>query len=156
MTTELKISQKNLYDTDFVRWVDFTVEQLQNQDYASVDWANLIEEIADMSKREQKSLKGNLVVLLLHLLKWHYQPGYRSGSWRGSIREYRRRIKGDLQESPSLHSYLRDTLAKCYQDACAQAADETGLPFDTFPITCPYELESRLLNADFLPDNSLD
>jgi Domain of unknown function DUF29 len=92
VTTELQASQKSLYDTDFVGWVETTVEQLRNQDYANVDWQNLIEEIEDMSKRERKSLKSNLIIILLHLLKWQYQPELRSGSWKGSIREHRRRI----------------------------------------------------------------
>ncbi|GET41169.1 hypothetical protein MiSe_59810 [Microseira wollei NIES-4236] len=68
MATEIQAFQKSLYETDFVRWVETTVEQLRNQEYASVDWTNLIEEIEDMSKWERKSLKSNLVVLLLHLL----------------------------------------------------------------------------------------
>ena len=77
MTAELRADEKSLYETDFVRWVETVVAQLQAQDYASVDWANLIEE---MSRRERKSLKSNLVVILLHLLKWQYQPEARSGS----------------------------------------------------------------------------
>ena len=102
MSTELQPSQKSLYEANFVHWVETTVEQLRTQDYASVDWANLIEEIQDMSRRERKSLKSNLVVILLHLLKWQYQPDSRGGSWRGSIREHRRRINDDLKDSPSL------------------------------------------------------
>jgi Domain of unknown function DUF29 len=90
MTIDLQANQKNLYDRDFVGWIETTVEQLCAQNYADVDWTNLIEEIEDMSRRGRKSLKSNLVGLLLHLLKWQYQPEYRSGSWRGSIREQRR------------------------------------------------------------------
>ena len=77
MTAELRADEKSLYETDFVRWVETVVAQLQAQDYASVDWGNLIEE---MSRQERKSLKSNLVVILLHLLKWQYQPEARSGS----------------------------------------------------------------------------
>ena len=80
MTAELQADETNLYATDFVRWVETVVAQLQAQDYASVDWGNLIEEIGEMSRRERKSLKSNLVVILLHLLKWQYQPEARSGS----------------------------------------------------------------------------
>ena len=80
MTAEPRADQKSLYETDFVRWVETVVAQLQAQDYASVDWGNLIEELGEMSRRERKSLKSNLVVILLHLLKWQYQPEARSGS----------------------------------------------------------------------------
>ncbi|WNZ25941.1 DUF29 domain-containing protein [Leptolyngbya sp. NK1-12] len=150
MSIELPIDSKHLYNTDFVRWVETTVEQLRAQDYANVDWDNLIEEIADMSKRERKSLKNNLVVVLLHLLKWHYQPQQRSGSWRGSIREHRRRIADDLKDSPSLNSYFQAVLAECYASARAQAADETELPLETFPFDCPYT-PSQVLDPEFLP-----
>lgn len=151
MGTELQTNQKSLYETDFVRWVENTVEQLRSQNYASVDWINLIEEIEDMSRRERKSLKSNLIVLLLHLLKWQYQPEYRSGSWRGSIREHRRRINDDLKDSPSLISYLQEIFAECYANAREQAADETGLPMENFPLDCPYTWESSL-DSNFLPE----
>lgn len=151
MTIDLRSSQKNLYDRDFVGWIETTVEQLRAQNYADVDWTNLIEEIEDMSRRERKSLKSNLVVLLLHLLKWQYQPEYRSGSWRGSIREHRRRINDDLNDSPSLTPYLQAVLSSCYTSACEQAADETGLALQTFPIDCPYTPE-QVLDPSFLPE----
>ncbi|NER52849.1 MAG: DUF29 domain-containing protein [Symploca sp. SIO1A3] len=151
MSAELQVNQKSLYEADFVRWIETTVEQLRNQNYTCVDWTNLIEEIEDMSRRERKSLKSNLVVIMLHLLKWQYQPECRSGSWRGSIREHRRRINDDLQDSPSLVPYFQEVLAECYVNACKQAADETGLPLEIFPLNCPYTSE-QLLNSEYLPD----
>lgn len=151
MSTELKASQQSLYEADFVRWVETTAEQLRTQNYACVDWQNLIEEIEEMSRRERKSLKSTLIVILLHLLKWQYQPEYRGGSWRGSIREHRRRVNDDLKDSPSLVPYLQEIFAECYTNAREQAADETGLPLESFPVDCPY-LPERSLNSDYLPD----
>ncbi|MBD1858571.1 MULTISPECIES: DUF29 domain-containing protein [Leptolyngbya] len=151
MSTELKASQKTLYETDFVQWIETTVEQLRSQNYSCVDWQNLIEEIEDMSRRERKSLKSNLVVILLHLLKWQHQPELRSGSWRGSIREHRRRVNDDLKDSPSLIPYFQEVFAECYANAREQAADETGLPLETFPVNCPYFPE-QVLNSEYLPD----
>ncbi len=150
METYLETSSKSLYNIDFVRWVETTTEQLRAQDYDSVDWENLIEEIEDMSRRERKALKSNLVVILLHLLKWQYQPECRTGSWRGSIREHRRRINDDLKDSPSLAPYLQEVFAECYGYAKEQASDETGLPIETFPLDCPYTSEQSL-ESKFLP-----
>lgn len=150
MTIELQTSQKSLYKIDFVRWIETTAQQLRNQDYVSVDWKNLIDEIEDMSRRERKALKSNLIVVLLHLLKWEYQPEYRTGSWRGSIREHRRRINEDLKDSPSLVPYLEEVWAECYESAREQAADETGLPLETFSLTSPYTTE-QALNPKSMP-----
>jgi hypothetical protein len=151
MASNLQASSKNLYETDFVQWTETTVEQLRNQEFAHVDWPNLIEEIEDMSRRERKSLKSNLIVVLLHLLKWQFQPEGRTGSWRGSIREHRRRMNEDLQDSPSLLPYLQQIFAESYTDACDQAADETGLPVGTFPAVCPYTI-AQVLDPAFLPN----
>ncbi|PSN19101.1 DUF29 domain-containing protein [filamentous cyanobacterium CCP5] len=149
MSTDLQASQKNLYETDYLQWIDATVKQLRAKDFASVDWDNLIEEIEDMSRRERKSLKSNLIIVLLHLLKWQYQPEQRSGSWRGSIREHRRRINDDLKDSPSLLPYLQAVFDDCYANARAQAADETEMPLDAFPSRCPYTPE-QVLESDYL------
>jgi hypothetical protein len=73
-----------------------TLDKLRSQDYANIDWKNLIEEIEDMGKRERQSIKSNLIVVLLHLLKWQFQPERRSGSWESSIIEHRRRIREAL------------------------------------------------------------
>lgn len=151
MSTELKATQKTLYETDFVQWVETTVEQLRTQNYSCVDWTNLIEEIEEMSRRERKSLKSNLIVILLHLLKWQYQSECRGGSWRGSIREHRRRVNDDLKDSPSLVPYLQEIYAECYANAREQAADETGLPLETFPVACPFTSE-RSLDFEYLPE----
>lgn len=151
MAAELKATQVGLYTTDFVRWVETTVEQLRDRDYDSVDWVNLIEEIADMSRRERRSLESNLIVVFLHLLKWQFQPDFRSGSWKASIREHRRRIGRDLKDSPSLRPYLREIFVDCYGSAREQAVDETGLPLDIFPMDSPYTPE-QILDASFLPD----
>jgi hypothetical protein len=151
MATELQLSQKSLYETDFVAWVEATLEHLRGQNYDSVDWVNLLEEIADLSRQERKSLKSNLVVILLHLLKWQYQSEARTGSWRGSIREHRRRIKDDLKDSPSLVPYVLEILDECYANAREQVADETGLLLSTFPSDCPYQSD-QVLNPEYLPD----
>lgn len=146
----LKSDRSTLYNTDYLQWIKTTVEKLYNRDYANVDWDNLIEEIEDMERSEQRNLESNLIVLLLHLLKWQYQPERRSGSWESSMIEHRRRIKKALQESPSLQPYLESIFSESYIEAVKQAKAETGLPLETFPIECPYQL-AALLDDEFLP-----
>ncbi|AFZ56013.1 DUF29 domain-containing protein [Anabaena cylindrica FACHB-243] len=148
----LKTHSPTLYETDYLQWIETTVAKLQGQDYANVDWANLIEEIGDMGRSERKSLKSNLIVILLHLLKWQFQPDKRSGSWEGSIIEHRRRVQESLQDSPSLKPYLESIFTECYTQAVKQAKAETGLPVESFPVICPYHL-AEVTEDDFLPNN---
>jgi hypothetical protein len=57
MTTELEANRQSLYETDYLKWIDTTIEKLRLQDYSNIDWENLIEEIEDMGRSERKSLK---------------------------------------------------------------------------------------------------
>ncbi|MBW4540491.1 MAG: DUF29 domain-containing protein [Myxacorys chilensis ATA2-1-KO14] len=150
MNTDLA-RQSNLYNADYISWIETTVKKLKHQDYASVDWENVIEEMEGMARRERQHLRSNLIVLLLHLLKWHYQPSKRSGSWKGSIVEHRQRIEDILEDSPSLTAYPSEVLEKCYRKAVAQAAAETGLPPETFPQGCSYSI-SEVLDTNFFPE----
>ncbi len=147
----IKAELQMLYETDYMQWIETTIEKLRSQDYANVDWENLIEEIEAMGRRDRQSLKSNLIVILLHLLKWEFQPEKRSGSWESSIIEHRRRVKDDLIDSPSLKPYLENIFAECYTQAVKQAKAETGLPLQTFPVQCPYELP-QVIDDEFLPE----
>ncbi|NJM57191.1 MAG: DUF29 domain-containing protein [Synechococcales cyanobacterium RU_4_20] len=151
MTAEIRAIAKTLYMTDFVSWIEATVQQLRHQEYGQVDWENLIEEIEDMSRRERRALESNLIVVMLHLLKWQYQPECRSGSWKASLREHRRRIQKALQDSPSLMGYVNETFEDCYGEGRMQASDETGLALGVFPEHCPYSLDP-VLDSSFLPE----
>jgi hypothetical protein len=157
MTIELQTVQPelaqpaSLYETDFADWIATTAELLRAKNFAAVDWENLLEEIDAMGRRERKSLKSNLRILLIHLLKWQHQPAQRSGSWRGSIGEHRFRICEDLQDSPSLKPYFRDIITLTYRSARTAAANETGLPLHHFPEECQYSVE-QLLDDEFLPE----
>jgi Domain of unknown function DUF29 len=150
-SAEIEDRSPSLYEKDYVLWAETIAQQLRSQSYDQVDWNNLIEEIETLSRRERKALQSNLIVLLLHLLKWQFQAEMRSGSWGGSIVEHRQRIQDDLQDSPSLRSVLPEIWESAYQKAIARAVAETGLAVKTFPIECPYRLE-EVLDDGFLPE----
>jgi hypothetical protein len=147
----LKSDSPTLYEVDYLQWLETTVEKLRSQEYSTVDWGNLIEEIEDMGRSERRSLESNLIVIILHLLKWQFQPDNRSGSWEGSIIEHRRRVKKLLNESPSLKPYLESIFVESYTEAVKQAKAETRLPLDTFPIECPFTLVN-VIDDEFLPE----
>jgi hypothetical protein len=151
MVAKLGINKESLYEEDYLKWIETTVDKLRLQDFSSVDWENLIEEIESLGKSEQKSFKSNLIVVLIHLLKWQFQRELRSGSWAGSIVEHRRRIEEDMEDSPSLKPYLEEVLDKCYLAAVKQASAETGLALTVFPQLCPYT-STEVLDSNFMPD----
>lgn len=140
-----------LYESDYCLWLEETARLLRERQLAEIDFDNLVEEIEGMSRGERDALFSNLKVVLIHLLKYRYQPSRRSNSWRSSIREHRKRISRGFKNSPSLKPYFTEFFAECYQDAREQAADETGLPLVKFPEQCPFSQE-EILNTDYLPD----
>jgi hypothetical protein len=141
MNTDLK---PNLYEVDYVMWLADTIDKIKHQNYEQIDWANLVDEIEDISKSERRRLESNLVVVLMHLLKWNYQPERRSTSWESSIEEHRRRIRKALKASPSLKSYLEEVFQECYEDAVKQASIETQIELKEFPENCPYSISETL------------
>lgn len=140
----------SLYEADYLSWIEATAAALKRQNYGAIDWENVVEEIEDMGRRERQSLKSNLVILLLHLLKWQFQPNQRSNSWKASIIEHRQRLEDSVEASPSLKPYLATLLAKAYSNAVERAAAETGLPEADFPQDCPYTV-SQIMSKGFLP-----
>jgi hypothetical protein len=139
-----------LYDHDFLRWIEATTRQLRERRFADLDLEHLIDEIEGMGKRERSAVRNNLIVVLVHLLKWKYQPEKQSRSWQASIFEHRRRLIDDFEDSPSLRNYFLEIVPKCYENARRQAAIETGLEISTFASESPFTPE-ELLDYDFLP-----
>ena len=153
MTAKLSsLDNLPIYDRDYYLWLQHTIELIKEGKFDEVDTVNLIEEIKDMGRSEQRSIESNLVVVLLHLLKYKYQPHKRTNSWKSSIREHRRRISKAFKASPSLKNYFESVFDECYQDSREQAADETGFALSTFPSECPFSI-SQVLNSNYLPED---
>ena len=144
-------TNSQLYDQDFYLWIETTAKQLKEGRFSEIDLENLIEEIESMGRSEKRALESNLVVLLMHLLKYKYQLEKRSNSWLSTIFEHRRRLNKNLQDSPSLKKYFAENFMECYQDARQLAALETGLTLDTFPVESFLSVD-ECLNQEFLPD----
>lgn len=134
----------NLYEQDFYLWTQKTAQQLKENQFNEVDIPNLIEEVESMGRSEKRELKSRLIILLMHLLKWHYQPEKRSESWRSTITEQRICIEGLLEDSPSLKPLLSEVFEDCYQKARLKASDETKIKLIFFPKESPFTLEETL------------
>ena len=98
----MKNQLSQLYETDFNLWLEQTVNHLKKGNLAALDLDNLIEEISDMGRNNRREVFGRLKVLLMHLLKWQYQPEKRTNSWINTIDEQREQLELILRDSPSL------------------------------------------------------
>jgi hypothetical protein len=116
-----------------------------------IDIEHLAEELEDMGKRERRALESHIRNVILHLLKWRYQPEKRGASWRQSIRNGRIEIQKLLRDSPSLTSQVSQMIDDEYPAARADAIDETELSESFFPIQCPFTVE-QVLDVRFLPE----
>jgi Domain of unknown function DUF29 len=140
-----------LYDTDFHAWANEQAALLRAGRLSEADIENIAEEIESMGRSEKRELVSRLTVLLLHLLKWRYQPGFRGNSWRLSIEEQRLQVSDSLNDNPSLKPQLDDVMRRAYRLARVEAERETGLDRTTFPADCPFAFDEAM-NRDFWPD----
>ncbi len=149
IATEKLWTNQNSYENDFYAWTQDQSRLLRTGQLQKIDIQNLAEEIDDMGRAEKRELESRLEVLLMHLLKWQYQPSKRSRSWQLTIKEQRLRLQRHLKQNPSLKAALPEVFADVYQLAVVSAEQETGL--DIFPEVCPYE-NAQIFDNAFLPD----
>jgi Domain of unknown function DUF29 len=140
------------YDTDFYAWTQAQAAALQAKDWAALDLDHLAEEVEDLGKRDRRAVESYLEVILLHLLKWAYQPERRGRSWQKSLLQARHRLAKLLRENPSLVSQVPGFLEEGYPYARRLAQVETGLPLTTFPEACPWQV-AQVLDEDFWPES---
>jgi Domain of unknown function DUF29 len=137
------------HETDFYAWTQEQVQLLKTGQLHQIDWQNIAEEIEDMGRSEKRQLESRLELLIMHLLKWQFQPNLRSRSWQLTIKEQRLRLEKLLQKNPSLQPNLTEAIEDVYPLATLSAERETGLSL--FPETCPYTL-TDILSLEFLPE----
>lgn len=142
-----------LYETDFYAWVQQQANVLRTEEFEKLDLPNLIEELEAMALRDRRELTSCLIVLLMHLLRWQYQPTPQGRSqprsWLNTITTQRHKIELILDDSPSLRRELSARIDYAYPRACLQASRKTGLSLTTFPSACSYTQEQILDHAFF-------
>jgi hypothetical protein len=142
----------NLYDEDFYAWANEQAALLRAGKLAAADIEHIAEEIESMGKTEKRELVSRLKVLLIHLLKWQFQPTGRGTSWRLTVEEQRRDVVDHLADNPSLHAKMEEATASAYGLAVLGAARATGLDRSTFPTECPWSFE-QMTDAEFWPEH---
>ena len=175
--SETTTENTETYATDFFAWCLSTAALVRARQWDAIDPEALAEELEGLAKSDKRALEHRVEVLMMHLLKWQYQPEGRleSHSWYDTILEQRHQLALLLRDNPSLRPQMSAFLADAYPRACrrarAEMRPETPLPdprvaiplppatserrlalrpLATFPATCPWTV-AQVLDTDFWP-----
>ena len=142
-----------LYETDFYAWTQRQAVLLREEEFEQIDWDHLIEEIESLGSSQQHEVESRLIVIMMHLLKWQYQPNKRltGRSWRKTIATQRVDLERLLRKNPSLRARLPEFITDVYPDAVKKAIIETGLDKRTFPPQCPWRT-AQIMDEEFWPE----
>lgn len=140
-----------LYESDFYAWANEQAALLRDRRLSEADIEHIAQEIETMGKTEKRELVSRLKVLLVHLLKWRFQPAGRCTSWRLTIAEQRREVQDHLDDNPSLKATVSQAMASAYAGARLAAARETSLDVEIFPDACPWTF-AEVTDESFWPE----
>ena len=145
------LNHHSTYEQDFYSWALENANLLRQKKFDEIDIEHIAEEIESMGKNDKRGIISHLRVLIAHLLKWQYQPEFRTNSWKSTIRNARYQIRALLEDSPSLKREVHSKLDRSYKDALNIASDETGMAEEVFPKHCTFSL-GQCLDSEFFPD----
>ena len=131
-----------LTQTDYALWIEETINLLKEQNYHSVDWEDLIEEIESLGRSQKRELRNRLITMLEHCLKLCYSDyvqDYRG--WTETIKRSQRELEGLLEDSPSLRPYWDEIFIECYISALTTLRENSDYQSFSFPDNCPFPQE---------------
>lgn len=141
----------SLYDKDFYAWTQEQAKLIKDNLLGKLDLIHLQEELISMGASEKRELDSRLSVLLMHLLKWKYQPARQCKSWIRTIKIQRIEVIKHLKNNHSLRAVADEYLLDAYNTAVLKAAEETNLDDDVFPTNCEWTID-QVLDNDFYPN----
>lgn len=144
-------TQASLYDKDFFAWTQEQAKLLKERALSKLDIEHLLDEVESMGNQNKTELKNRLSVLIMHLLKWQYQPEYRGNSWYMTIGNQRLEITDLIEDNPSLRHFLPEIFEKSYKKAVLKASIETRMHKNTFPESCEWNI-MQVLDDEFFPN----
>ena len=134
-------SLRQLYESDFVLWLEEQAAALKERRAAELDWDNLAEEIEGLARSDRRSLKSFLRNALLHMLELAYWKAERERNqrqWRQHLMNTRTEMVAILEDSPSLERYIGEIFEQTYQTARREAETLIGRQV---PEKCQWTLE---------------
>lgn len=101
MDKHARLEKPRAYEADYCGWAMDQAAVVRAGRFDPIDRDNPAEEIESLGKSEKREIESRLVVVLLHLLKWQFQPEKRKGGWEAGIRVHRERLAKVIKENPS-------------------------------------------------------
>jgi hypothetical protein len=147
------IDQPRAYDEDLYAWSQDQAARLRAHRPPRIDWEHIAEEIESLGRSDQREVTSRLTTLLVHLLKWRYQPERRTDSWEETIARERIELPLIFEQSPSLVGFAEGVMAKSYKLARREAARQTKLPVRNFPAQSPFTFVLAL-DPDYWPEDT--
>ncbi|MGI4977420.1 MAG: DUF29 domain-containing protein [Janthinobacterium lividum] len=135
-----------LYERDALAWAERQAALLRRVAAGelvndAVDWAHVIEEVADVGLSELRACRSLLRQALVHLLKLHAAPGSQAAAhWRGELAGFLTDARDAF--SPSMRQ--RIDLAELYADALYRTKDGDRDGPGSPPGACPFLLDDLL------------
>ena len=146
------MTNKDLYEQDYLAWLEETAKQLRQRQTDVLDWEHLEEEIEALGNQQRHKVDSYLLKLLIHLLLYQYWPEKRqrcARGWQDEIGNFRVELEL-LLESKTLYNYFLTRIAVIYPKAVKRVRQKSQLPAAIFAESCPYSPE-QILDSDFLP-----
>ncbi|MDB9430335.1 DUF29 domain-containing protein [Microcystis aeruginosa CS-555/01A07] len=146
------MTTKDLYEQDYLAWLEETAKQLRQKQTDVLDWEHLGEEIEALGNQQRHQVDSYLLKLLIHLLLYQYWPEERercARGWQDEIGNFRVELEL-LLESKTLYNYFLTRIAVIYPKAVKRVRQKSQLPAAIFAESCPYSPE-QILDSDFLP-----
>jgi hypothetical protein len=147
------MNNTEIYETDFLSWIEQQTRLLRTQRFSELDCVHLIEELEDMGREQKVALQSLLRQILIHLLKLEYSPSIQPRThWMEEITEWRDQAQTRLEATPSLRHALNELFDKAWLQARRSAAKSLQAHGESagIPLACPYTVE-HTLDHEFFP-----
>ncbi|HEY9704077.1 MAG TPA: DUF29 domain-containing protein [Allocoleopsis sp.] len=138
-----------LYEEDYLLWLEKNIKYLRDKNLNLIDYENLIEELETLGRSEKRAVESLLKQLLIHLLLYQYwttEHQRNAHHLAGEIASFRDQLKRDLK-SKTLYNYALSELDSLYESSVIIAKAKSNL---NFPNQCPYTF-AQLLDQNWLP-----
>lgn len=142
------IPLEQLYEEDYVQWLEEMILLLKRGDSSQIDYVHLIEELEALGRSERSAVASLVIQILVHLLLYQYWESERERNgrhWQVEILTFRTQL--NLKLTKNLCNYLEENLDFLYPKAHKIASLKSQI---ILPQENPYTF-NKVCDEDWLP-----